>query len=54
MGKREEFTEAPVEEDVMCGKDALHLWYVVVFYSPIRGDLFSASDIKECFQTSLV
>jgi len=53
VGKREEFTEAPVEEDVMCGKDALHLGYVVVFYTPIRRDLFGASDIEECFRAGL-
>jgi hypothetical protein len=53
VGKREEFTEAPVEEDVMCGKDALHLGYVVVFYTPIRGDWFGASDIEECFRAGL-
>ena len=53
MSKGEEFTEASVEEDVMFGKDALHLWYVVVFYTPIRRDLFSTSDIVECFRAGL-
>ena len=37
----------------MCGEDALHLWDVVVFYTPIRRDLFSASDVEECFRTGL-
>ena len=53
MGEGEKFTKASVEENVMCGEDALHLWDVVMFYTPIRRDLFSASDIEECFQTSL-
>ena len=53
MSKGEEFTKASVEEDVMCGKVALHLWYVAVFYTLIRRDLFSASDIEECFRAGL-
>ena len=53
MSKGEEFTEAPVEEDVMRGKDALHLWHVVVFCTPIRGNFFGASDIEECFRAGL-
>ena len=53
MGEGEKFTKASVEENVMCGEDALHLWDVVMFYTPIRRDLFSASDIEECFRTSL-
>ena len=53
VSKGEEFIEAPVEEDVMCGKDALHFGYVVVFYTPIRRDLFGASDIEECFRAGL-
>ena len=53
MGKGEKFSKASVEENVMCGEDALHLWDVVMFYTPIRRDLFSASDIEECFRAGL-
>ena len=53
MGEGEKFTKASVEENVMCGEDALHLWDVVMFYTPIRRDLFSASDIEECFRAGL-
>ena len=53
MGEGEKFTKASVKENVMCGEDALHLWDVVMVYAPIRRDLFSASDIEECFRAGL-
>ena len=53
VGEGEKFTKASVEENVMCGEDALHLLDVMMFYTPIRRDLISASDIEECFRTSL-
>ena len=45
QGEGEELAEASVEEAVVGGNNALHLWDVVVLDAPVSRYLFSASNV---------